>query len=85
VRRGQDFEADARRESPAFYDRLMHECFRGGFKAPRIVQDAVNEATILSLVSQGMGGVNGTDGGAPLRCCSTDYVLLLSVATLLLL
>ncbi len=28
-----------RRESPAFYDRLMHECFRGGLKSPRIVQE----------------------------------------------
>jgi hypothetical protein len=39
-----------RRESPASYDRLMHECFRGGLKSPRIVQEAMNEATILSLV-----------------------------------
>jgi DNA-binding transcriptional LysR family regulator len=44
-----------RRESPAFYDRLMHECFRGGLKSPHIVQEAVNEVTILSLVSHGMG------------------------------
>ena len=39
-----------RRESPMYYDRLMHECFRGGLKSPRILQEAVNEATILSLV-----------------------------------
>src|SRR6266403_1283544 len=44
-----------RRESPAYYDRLMHECFRGGLKSPHIVQEAVNEATILSLVSCRMG------------------------------
>lgn len=44
-----------RRESPAFYDRLMHECFRSGLKSPHIVQEAVNEATILSLVSCRMG------------------------------
>src|SRR6266481_1180261 len=44
-----------RRESPAFYDRLMHECFRGGLKSPHIVQEGVNEATILSLVSCGLG------------------------------
>jgi DNA-binding transcriptional LysR family regulator len=44
-----------RRESPAYYDRLMHECFRGGLKSPRIVQEGVNEATILSLVSCGLG------------------------------
>jgi DNA-binding transcriptional LysR family regulator len=51
-----------RREGPAFYDRLMRECFRGGLKTPRIVQEAVNEATILSLVSHGLGVgfVNGT-------------------------
>jgi DNA-binding transcriptional LysR family regulator len=56
-----------RREAPAFYDRLMHECFRGGLKSPRIVQEALNEATILSLVSHGMGvgWVNGTARG---RC-----------------
>jgi DNA-binding transcriptional LysR family regulator len=44
-----------RRESPAYYDRLMHECFRGGLKSPRVVQEGVNEATILSLVSCGLG------------------------------
>ena len=44
-----------RRESAAFYDRLMYECFRGGLKSPRIVQEASNEATILTLVAQGMG------------------------------
>ena len=38
-----------------FYDRLMHACFRGGLKSPRIVQEGVNEATILSLVSCGLG------------------------------
>jgi DNA-binding transcriptional LysR family regulator len=32
-----------RREAPAFYDRLMHECFRGGLKSPRIVQEGLNE------------------------------------------
>ena len=44
-----------RRESPIYYDRLMHECFRGGLTSPQIVQEAVNEATILSLVSCRMG------------------------------
>src|SRR5262249_31794818 len=44
-----------RRESPAYYDRLMHECFRGGLKSPHIVQEAVNEATILTLVLCGLG------------------------------
>src|SRR5258705_13906894 len=36
--------------------RLMHACFRGGLKSPHIVQEGVNEATILSLVSCGLGG-----------------------------
>jgi DNA-binding transcriptional LysR family regulator len=44
-----------RRESPAFYDRLMRACFKGGLKTPRVVQEAVNEATILSLVSCRLG------------------------------
>jgi DNA-binding transcriptional LysR family regulator len=44
-----------RRASPIFYDRLMHECYRGGLKSPRIVQEGLNEATILSLVSTGLG------------------------------
>jgi DNA-binding transcriptional LysR family regulator len=44
-----------RRESPAYYDRLMNECLRGGLKTPHIVQEGVNEATILSLVSCGLG------------------------------
>lgn len=44
-----------RRESPVYYDRLMNKCFRGGLKSPHIVQEAVNEATILSLVSCRMG------------------------------
>src|SRR2546426_959411 len=44
-----------RRESPAYYDRLMHECFRGGLKSPHIVQETVNEPTILSLGSCRIG------------------------------
>ena len=28
----------------------MHECFRGGLKSPRIVQEGLDEATILRLV-----------------------------------
>ena len=44
-----------RRESPAFYDRLMHECFRNGLKSPQIIQEALNEATILSLVACRIG------------------------------
>jgi DNA-binding transcriptional LysR family regulator len=44
-----------RRAAPQLYDRLIHECYRGGLKAPRIVQEGLNEATILSLVAAGMG------------------------------
>jgi DNA-binding transcriptional LysR family regulator len=44
-----------RRESPLYYDRLMNECFRGCLKNPHIIQEGVNEATILSLVSCRMG------------------------------
>jgi DNA-binding transcriptional LysR family regulator len=41
--------------SPAFYDQMMEACYRGGLKSPRIVQEGNNEATILSLVSAGLG------------------------------
>ena len=44
-----------RSEAPALYDRLVHECFRGGLKSPRIVQEGQDEATILSLVATGLG------------------------------
>ena len=44
-----------RRENPVLYDRMMHECFRGGLKSPRIVQEGLDEATILSLVATGLG------------------------------
>jgi hypothetical protein len=49
-----------RRESPDLYDRLVRECFRGGLKSPRIVQEGLDEATILSLVATGMGTWNVT-------------------------
>jgi len=68
-----------RRESPFFYDRLMHACFRGGLKSPRIVQEAANEATILSLVSHGMG-VGWVNGTARWRC--PKRVAILSVTDL---
>jgi DNA-binding transcriptional LysR family regulator len=44
-----------RRANPAAYDRLMEGCFRGGLKSPRIVQEADDHATILSLVSCRLG------------------------------
>ena len=68
-----------RRESAAFYDRLMYECFRGGLKSPRIVQEASNEATILTLVAQGMG-VGFVLETARWRC--PDGVVILKVADL---
>jgi DNA-binding transcriptional LysR family regulator len=60
--------------SPAFYDRLMHACFRGGLKSPRIVQEGLNEATILSLVSTGLG-VGWVLGTARWRCPENVVIL----------
>lgn len=68
-----------RRESPLFYDRLMHACFRGGLKSPRIVQEGLNEATILSLVSCGLG-VAFVSSATRWRC--PESVVLVSVADL---
>ena len=68
-----------RRESAAFYDRLMYECFRGGLKSPRIVQEALNEATILTLVAQGIG-VGFVIEPARWRC--PDSVAILKVTDL---
>jgi len=50
-----DFVWFLRRQSPIYYDRLMRECFRNGLKMPRIVQEAVDQATMLSLVSCRLG------------------------------
>jgi DNA-binding transcriptional LysR family regulator len=60
--------------SPAFYDRMMRECHRGGLKAPRVVQEGLNEATILSLVAAGLG-VGWVLGTARWRCPETVVVL----------
>jgi len=68
-----------RRESPNYYDRLMHECYRGGLKTPHIVQEAVNEATILSLVSCRLG-VAFVSGATRWRC--PESVALLPVMDL---
>ena len=76
---GASFVWFPRRESPAFYDRLMHECYRGGLKSPRILQEGLNEATILSLVSHGMG-VGWVNGTARWRCPET--VVIVSVVDL---
>jgi DNA-binding transcriptional LysR family regulator len=58
----------------AFYDRMMHECYRGGLKSPHIVQEGFNEATILSLVSTGLG-VGWVLGTARWRCPESVVVL----------
>ncbi|HEY4381411.1 MAG TPA: LysR family transcriptional regulator [Acidobacteriaceae bacterium] len=63
-----------RRESPALYDRLMHECFRGGLKSPRIVQEGLDEATILSLVATGIG-VGWVLGTARWRCPKSVVIM----------
>jgi DNA-binding transcriptional LysR family regulator len=63
-----------RRASPAFYDRLMHECYRGGLKSPHIVQEGLNEATILSLVSASLG-VGWVLGSARWHCPKTVAVV----------
>jgi DNA-binding transcriptional LysR family regulator len=65
--------------NPSFYDRLMHECYRGGLRSPRIVQEGLNEATILSLVSTGLG-VGWVVGSARWR--SPDTVVILPVVDL---
>ena len=68
-----------RREGPVLYDRLMQECLRGGLKTPHVVQEAVNEATILSLVSCRLG-VAFVSSATRWRC--PEGVVLLPVADL---
>src|SRR6202140_563540 len=63
-----------RRSNPAFYDQLMLKCYRGGLKSPRIVQEGVNEPTILSLVSPGMG-VGWVLATARWRCPESVVIL----------
>jgi DNA-binding transcriptional LysR family regulator len=63
-----------RRANQAFYDQLMLECYRGGLKSPRIVQEGVNEPTILSLVSTGMG-VGWVLATARWRCPESVVIL----------
>jgi DNA-binding transcriptional LysR family regulator len=60
--------------SPAFYDQMMEACYRGGLKSPRIVQEGNNEATILSLVSTGLG-VGWVLGTARWRSLTTVAIL----------
>jgi DNA-binding transcriptional LysR family regulator len=63
-----------RRANPAFYDRMMLACYRGGLRSPHIVQEGFNEATILSLVSTGLG-VGWVLGAARWRCPGTVAIL----------
>jgi DNA-binding transcriptional LysR family regulator len=60
--------------NPAFYDRMTHACYRGGLKSPHIVQEGFNEATILSLVSTGLG-VGWVLGSARWRCPASVVIL----------
>jgi DNA-binding transcriptional LysR family regulator len=68
--------------SPAFYDQMMEACYRGGLKSPCIVQEGNNEATILSLVSTGLGvgWVLGTARWRPLATVAILPVVDLKVA-----
>ena len=50
-----------RRANPAAYDRLMGACFRGGLKFSQIVQEADDQAMILSLVACRLGVAFVTD------------------------
>ncbi|HEY0781105.1 MAG TPA: LysR family transcriptional regulator [Thermoanaerobaculia bacterium] len=56
-----DFVWFPRRQHPANYDRLLEACARGGLTDPRIVQEAIDQATMLSLVSCGLGVAFVTD------------------------
>jgi DNA-binding transcriptional LysR family regulator len=53
---------------------MMLECYRGGLKSPRIVQEGVNEPTILSLVSTGLG-VGWVLATARWRCPESVVIL----------
>jgi DNA-binding transcriptional LysR family regulator len=68
-----DFVWFPRRQHPANYDRLLEACSRGGLTNPRIVQEAVDQATMLSLVACGLGVAFVTD--ATRWRCPKDVVL----------
>ena len=53
--RGTSFVWFSKRTNPVFYRQLMQQCIRGGLKHPRIVQEAINEPTILSHVACKLG------------------------------
>src|SRR5260370_39195465 len=52
----------------------MFKCYRGGMKSPSIVQEGVNEPTLLSLVSTGMG-VGWVLATARWRCPESVVIL----------
>lgn len=56
-----DFVWFPRHQHPLNHDRLLLACSRGGLTHPRIVQEAVDQATMLSLVSCGLGVAFVTD------------------------
>jgi DNA-binding transcriptional LysR family regulator len=68
-----DFIWFPRRQHPVNYDRLLQACARGGLANPRIVQEAVDQGTMLSLVSCGLGVAFVTD--ATRWRCPKDVVL----------
>jgi len=68
-----DFVWFPRRQHPANYDRLLQACSRGGLTNPRIVQEAADQATMLSLVACGLGVAFVTD--ATRWRCPKDVVL----------
>jgi DNA-binding transcriptional LysR family regulator len=68
-----DFVWFPRRQHPENYDRLLQACARGGLTNPRIVQEAVDQATMLSLVACGLGVAFVTD--ATRWRCPKDVVL----------
>src|SRR5207244_12442580 len=45
----------SKRTNPVFHRQLMQQCNRGGLKHPQIVQEAINEPTILSQVACKLG------------------------------
>ena len=53
--RGLPFIWFQRSANPTFDDQLMQECARGGLSAPRIVHQATDRDTVLSLVQYRMG------------------------------
>jgi DNA-binding transcriptional LysR family regulator len=60
--------------APALYDNLSQACRRGGLKSPNVVQEGLDEATILSLVATGLG-VGWVFGTSRWRCPKSVVIL----------